>query len=384
MQNFQRILNAPSGSFFLFGPRGTGKTSWAKQIAQKPLWINLLNERESLEYTTHPEKLIQLIDALPNRKDIVIDEIQKCPKLLDAVHFLIEKYKDKRFILTASSARKLRKGGVNLLGGRALMCYMHPYMASEIQNVFNLEKALLYGMVPLVWGSKDPLNQLRSYVSLYLQEEVRVEGLVRNLDSFSRFLEAITFSQGSPLNLSNISRDCHVNRKTVSGYLEILEDLLLSFRLPVFTKRAKRELAVHEKFYFFDCGVYHALRPKGFLDKPETISGITLESLVAQHLKAWCTYSSGNHKLFYWQTRSQLELDFVIYGESGLYAMEVKLTSNIKPQDLRPLKEFKKDYPEAVTYFIYRGQDLLLENSIMCVNVEFFLKSLYLNKLILI
>jgi predicted AAA+ superfamily ATPase len=352
MQNFQRILNAPSGSFFLFGPRGTGKTSWAKQIAQKPLWINLLNERESLEYTTHPEKLIQLIDALPNRKDIVIDEIQKCPKLLDAVHFLIEKYKDKRFILTASSARKLRKGGVNLLGGRALMCYMHPYMASEIQNVFNLEKALLYGMVPLVWGSKDPLNQLRSYVSLYLQEEVRVEGLVRNLDSFSRFLEAITFSQGSPLNLSNISRDCHVNRKTVSGYLEILEDLLLSFRLPVFTKRAKRELAVHEKFYFFDCGVYHALRPKGFLDKPETISGITLE--------------------------------FVIYGESGLYAMEVKLTSNIKPQDLRPLKEFKKDYPEAVTYFIYRGQDLLLENSIMCVNVEFFLKSLYLNKLILI
>ena len=197
---------------------------------------------------------------------------------------------------------------------------------------------------------------MKAYNGLYLREEVQMEGLVRNAGSFARFLEAMSFSHARVLNLSNVSRDCQVSRKTVEGYLEILEDLLLGFRFPVFTKRAKRELASHPKFYYFDAGVSRANRPSGPLDAPQEIDGLALEGLVTQHLRAWCDYSTGNHELHYWQTRSQVEVDFVVYGDSGLYAVEVKNSTHVRSDDLRALKNFAQDYPQSQRYLVYRGK----------------------------
>ena len=201
----------------------------------------------------------------------MIDEIQKVPELLTVVHRLIEEKRGHTFILTGSSARKLKRAGTDLLGGRALLRSMHPFLASELGERFRLEEALQQGLLPLVYSSLNPVDTLRSYAALYLREEVQMEGLVRNIGNFSRFLEAISFSHASLLNLSNVARECMVERKVVEGYTGILEDILLGFRLPVFTRRAKRGLAAHPKFYLFDTGVFRSLRPRGPLDMPEEI-----------------------------------------------------------------------------------------------------------------
>jgi predicted AAA+ superfamily ATPase len=254
-------------------------------------------------------------------------------------------------------------------------------MAVELGKRFKLEIALRQGMLPVVWSAPDPPATLRAYNGLYLREEVQMEGLVRNVGSFARFLEAMSFSHASVVNLSNISRDCQVSRKTVEGYLEILEDLLLGFRLGVFAKRAGRELAAHPKFYFFDAGVFRANRPAGPLDAPQGIEGAMLEGLVAQHLRAWCDYSAGHHQLHYWQTRSKVEVDFVVYGESGLYAIEVKNSRQVRPEDLRALKSFGEDYPESRRYLLYRGKERLKREDVLCLPCEEFLLGLNVNRL---
>jgi predicted AAA+ superfamily ATPase len=186
----------------------------------------------------------------------------------------------------------------------------------------------------------------------------------------------MSFSHASVLNLANIARDSHINRKTVENYLHILEDLLLGFRIEVFTKRAKRELAAHPKFFFFDTGVFRANRPQGPLDSPSELNGLALEGLVAQHMRAWCDYSAGTHHLHYWQTRARVEVDFIIYGESGLYAVEVKNSQRVRPEDLRALKSFAEDYPKARLYLLYRGKDRLLQDGVLCIPCEEFLLAL--------
>jgi predicted AAA+ superfamily ATPase len=193
---------------------------------------------------------------------VVLDEVQKLPDLLEVVHCLIEERCGKVFVLTGSSARKLKRAGVNLLGGRAGRLILHPYMAAELGEAFSFEGALRHGLLPVVVGAEDPDFQLRSYCGLYLKEEVQAEGLVRNIGAFARFMEVMSFSHGGVLNLAKAARECAVKRSTLEGYLSILEDLLLGWRLPVFTRRAKRELASHPKFYFFDTGVFRANRPK--------------------------------------------------------------------------------------------------------------------------
>ncbi|MCX6950549.1 MAG: DUF4143 domain-containing protein [Opitutae bacterium] len=376
MEFIPRIFTPGEGHFFLLGPRGTGKTLWTTHHYSDALRVDLLDPETLRLYSARPERLIEAVEANPRKKQVIIDEIQKLPALLEVVHLLVERKTGKQFILTGSSARKLRRQGVNLLGGRAEQKHLHPYLARELGSRFKLTTALRQGMLPLVWAAKDPSATLQAYNGLYLREEVQMEGLVRNTGSFARFLEAMSFSQGSVLNLSNVSRECQVSRKTVEGYLEILEDLLLSFRLPVFTKRAKRELASHPKFYFFDAGVFRANRPAGPLDAPSELDGLALEGLVAQHLRAWCDYSEGNHRLHYWQTRSQVEVDFVVYGASGLFAVEVKNSAQVRPEDLRALKNFAEDYPQSQCYLLYRGKERLKRDGILCLPCEEFLTQL--------
>jgi predicted AAA+ superfamily ATPase len=376
MESIPRYFIPAADHFFLLGPRGTGKTWLTQRLFPQALRVDLLEPETLRSLSARPERLRELIGARPEVLQVVIDEVQKLPVLLEVAHLLIEDKQGVQFIFTGSSARKLRRGGVNLLGGRAAQKSLHPFMAAELGPQFNLEEALRLGMLPIVRGGKVPEEILRAYNGLYLREEVQMEGLVRNIGNFSRFLEAISFSQAAVLNLANVARECHVNRKTVEGYLEILEDLLLSFRVPVFTRRAQRELAAHPKFFFFDAGVFRANRPSGPLDSPSEIDGAALEGLVAQHLRAWCDYSGGNHQLHYWQTRSKVEVDFVVYGDSGLHALEVKNSAQVRPEDLRGLKSFGEDFPESHRRLLYRGREQLLRDGILCVPCEEFLLQL--------
>lgn len=375
MKIIKRFFVPAKKSYFIFGPRGTGKSTWLKQHYPDAFIIDLLNPGILRQYHAYPERLIETTQA-SNSKIIIIDEIQKAPELLSVVHSLIEDKKDLQFILTGSSSRKLKRAGVDLLAGRAVVRHMHPFMASELGSHFSLDKALLNGLVPLVIESEDVLDTLKSYIGIYLNEEVKAEGLVRNIGDFARFLEVASFSHGSIINISNIARECSVSRKLIEGYLSVLEDLLLSIHLPVFNTRAKRQLVSHEKFYFFDAGVYRSLRMTGFLDKTTEINGPGLEGLVLQNLSAWNDYQGSSNKLFYWRTKHGIEVDFVIYGETSFYAIEVKNSTLIHDQDLKGLKAFLEDYPEAKAIMLYRGNERLKKGNILCLPVEEFLKTL--------
>ena len=360
-------------SFFLLGPRGTGKTTWLKDHYPNAVWIDLLLPHEVNFYAARPERLISTAEGAGNGKTIVIDEIQKVPELLSVVHHLIEQKRDYQFILTGSSARKLKRSGVDLLAGRALLKFMHPFVAAEIGLSFSLERALKIGMLPLAWDNTSPEAVLTTYTALYLKEEIQAEGLVRNIGDFARFLEIMSFSHGSLLNLNNIASECSVSRSTVANYLQILEDMLLGYTLNIFTRRAKRALTSHPKFYLFDVGVFQALRPKGPLDRPEEIHGAALEGLIAQHLKAWVDNQQADYELTFWRTRGGSEVDFVLYGQNCFIAVEVKNGDAVSRNDLSSLKAFKEDYPEAKLFLLYRGQRSLMQDEIHCVPVQEFL-----------
>jgi len=375
MEYLPRFFGPPDQSFFLFGPRGTGKSSWVRNVLADALVVDLLKPNVFREMSARPERLGELVLAHPERDTVVVDEVQRVPELLNVVHELIEGQRDLRFVLTGSSARKLRRGGVDLLAGRAVYRTLHPFMAAELPS-FDLESALVEGLLPMVVAAPDPADVLDAYATLYLEEEVKLEGWARDVGNFARFLEAASFSHAAVLNISNVARECQIERKTVAGYLEVLEDLLLSFRIPIFTRRAKRQTSAHPKFYLFDAGVYRSLRPKGPLDRSEEIDGAAFEGLVAQHVRAWIAYSGRDCELFYWRTRAGVEVDFVVYGRDGFWAIEVKNTATVRSQDLRALKSFRNDYPECTPLFLYRGEDRLLVDGVLCVPGEEFLRGL--------
>lgn len=380
MNFIKRFFSEPEQSFFLFGPRGTGKSTFVKMSYPDALWIDLLQPDSLRSFSARPERMFDVVSGSPKKKTVVIDEIQKVPSLLSVVHSLIEKDKKTQFILTGSSSRKIKRSGADLLAGRALQKQLHPFMAAELGKKFSLENALQVGMLPVIIGAKNPLESLHAYIGLYLKEEVQAEGLVRNLESFSRFLETISFSHASLLNVANIARECEVKRKTVENYIEILEELLLAYKLPVFSKRAKRDLSSHSKFYLFDSGVFRALRPKGILDRVEEIEGIALEGLVVQHLRAWNDYGTEKHDLAFWRTRSGLEVDIVVYGPNNFCAIEVKNSTKIHSLDTKPLEEFLVDYPMAKGILLYRGKERLFRKNILCLPCNEFLMSLKPNK----
>ena len=352
---YPRILQPPGSgrSFFLFGPRGTGKTTWLKQRFPDALYLDLLDHRLYIDLLARPERLRELI---PSRHDdwVVLDEVQRVPQVLNEVHRLIEA-DERRFILTGSSARSLRRRGVNLLGGRARILRMHPLTAGEAGADFSLERALVHGQLPSVYGETDPDRYLESYVESYLRQEVIEEGRTRNLAAFSRFLESASFSQAAPLNVAEVARDVGVDRKTAAGYFDLLEDLLIAARVPVFTRRAKRRMTSHPKFFLFDAGVYRTLRPRGPLDSPEEIDGAALETLVYQELRAHIAYRSLDLDLFTWRTTSGAEVDLVAYGGDGLLAIEVKRSRRIRRVDLNGLMQFKTDYPMARCMLLFGG-----------------------------
>ncbi len=351
---YSRLIKPPQNkSFFLLGPRGSGKTTWTQAVFPKAIRVDLLEARLYNVLLADPQRLSSLVPD--GFKDwVVVDEVQKIPALLDEVHRLIEK-KGLKFVLTGSSARKLRRGGVNLLGGRALTLAMHPMAACEMGEDFESGRALRFGLLPSVPSEKDPAGFLDSYVRTYLDQEVKQEGFTRNLAAFTRFMEAASFSQAAVLNVSAVARECAVERKVVEAYFNILEDLMIAIRLPAFTRRTHRRLASHPKFFFFDTGVFRTFRPSGPLDAPEEAEGPAAETLLLQNLLAVNDALGLGYRAHYWRTVEGTEVDLVLYGEKGLLAFEVKRRSRVDSSDVAGLRAFRRDYPEARCFLTYMG-----------------------------
>ncbi|MCA3007087.1 MAG: ATP-binding protein [Phycisphaerales bacterium] len=352
---YARLQQLPDRSFFLFGPRGTGKSAWLHHHLPGARTFDLLRTDDYQRLLAAPQRLR---DEIPDDYHgwVVIDEVQRVPALLDEVHALIEQ-RQLRFALTGSSARKLRRGGANLLAGRARTLRMHPLSAVELGHAFDLARATRFGGLPFACTTSDPAGYLRDYVVTYLREEVLQEGLVRNLPAFARFLEAASFSQGAALNMAAIARECAVSAKLAESHFTLLEDLLLATRVPVFARRAARRLASHPKFYFFDAGVYRTLRPRGPLDGDSEIDGPSLETVFLANVRAVNDAEELGYGVHYWRTAVGVEVDFVLYGERGLLAFEIKRSDRVRDEDLASLRAFAADYPEAKCFLLHGGRE---------------------------
>jgi predicted AAA+ superfamily ATPase len=365
---YPRLL-APNkkNSVLLFGPRATGKTTWAQTYYPDALKFDLLDSGTYRELLAKPNRLDSYIP--PDFKgQVLIDEIQRIPELLNEVHRLIESRK-LVFILTGSSARKLRRKGHNLLAGRAFSYHMYPLTALEMKDDFSVERALVRGMLPMA-QQDDYEKYLHTYVQTYLEQEILQEGLTRNLSAFSRFMEVASLSQGQVLNVSNVAREAGIERSVVTGYFEILRDLLIGYFLPPFTKKAKRRLISHPKFYYFDPGVYHAIRPTGPYDMPGELGGISLETLVHQQLNAVNDLLELGYKMYYFRTSTGVEVDFVLYGKKGIKAIEVKANDRFQDNMLSGLKNFSADYPEAKLYLLYGGTKKMYVDNVTILPIQ--------------
>lgn len=374
---YSRLLALPldqNESIFLFGPRGAGKTFWIKNQIPSFIYINLLKFSSYQKLSNKPDSLPDFFPS--DYKDwIVIDEVQRVPELLNEVHDQIES-NGRKFILTGSSSRSLKRNGVNLLAGRALQYYMHPLTYDEMSDQFDIKKVLEFGFLPKAQLSHDPKKYLETYIRNYIREEVFQEALTRNINAFSRFLEAASFSQGQMLNILNISREVGVERATITNYFDILEDLLIGIRIQPFTKRAKRDVRMHPKFYYFDVGVYRTFRPSGYLDSPEEADGPGLETLFLQSARAINDYHNLDYEIYFWHTVTNLEVDFILYGKKGLYAFEIKRSRRIDNKMLKGLKAFKHDYPDAKLYLVYTGHEQLFIDDINIIPIVDLLKNL--------
>lgn len=375
---FTRLLPPPKNSIFLFGPRGTGKTTWIKQNFAEAAFYDLLNTSETIRLSREPSLLYRELQALPNGSWVVVDEIQKVPSLLDEVHRLIEE-KKLRFILSGSSARKLKRGGANLLAGRAVHKHLFPLVSKEVHFECDPKQALQFGMLPPAFTRTDKKEYLMSYAETYLQEEIRAEALTRNIGSFARFLEVAARQNGQVTNVSSISRDAAVARQTVEGFFEILQDTLLGDWLhPWKLKRATKQIA-HPKFYLFDPGIARAL--SGRLPYPPTSeeAGPLLETFLLNELKAFLSYSGLFYPLYFWSSHDQVEVDFFVETQKGFVAIECKSAEKWDGRFGKGLRrigeEFKKNKVRGVG--VYMGARKLLQDGIEIFPFETFLKALW-------
>ena len=338
-------------SLFLLGPRQTGKSTYLKTFYPKALYINLLKYSEFQKYSVNPGVLTEVVNYSKENSDgnlVIIDEIQKIPELLDGVHDLIESDKKLRFILTGSSARKLKRGGVNLLGGRASWFHMHPLCFPELGSSRNTLwlKRLSTGALPPIVDSSDPFSDLKDYVGLYLREEIQAEGLSRSIDNFARFLDFVALVNGEQINFTSIGSDAQLSPSTVRDYFEVLSDTLIGHTLPAFQATKKRKAMATSKFYLFDCGVTNALLGRKEVAVGTIEFGKMLEQAIFLELRAYLDYHQSEKKLEYWRSTSQFEVDFLIYEKMNeMVAIEVKANANPSAKDFKGLLALEQDVP---------------------------------------
>lgn len=338
-------------SLFLFGPRQTGKTSLIKTTLQTDFYIDLLKQQEFLRYGKNPSLLSREVSSLPGKdRLIVLDEIQRCPELLNEVHLLLEEKKNNnRFILTGSSARKLRRGGVNLLGGRAQTLHLYPFTHEELGELFSLEEALHYGTLPRIYLEKNPAEKsrlLKSYVETYLKEEIQQEALTRNIPIFARFLELASFENGNIINFSNLSREVGVHANTIREYFQILEDTLIGFHLYPFKKSERAKIVSHPKFYFFDTGIVTALKNQisSELIVGSAPYGFSFEHWVMVETKRILDYREKEVRLHFFRTSDKAEVDLVLEYSDAIWGIEIKAGTAPRPSDVRGLNSLNRHH----------------------------------------
>ena len=323
-------------SFFLFGPRSVGKTTLIQNRFPKCRLYNLLDSRVYRRLIRRPSLILE--ENKNNNKLIVIDEIQKLPELLDEVHHLIQS-QNKKFLLTGSSSRKLKRSGVNFLGGRAWRASLFPLTYKEIPR-FDLIKYLNRGGLPDIYNSRYYEEELENYIALYLKEEIMQEALTRNVQVFSEFLDSVAISNGQEINYEKFSRDLQISPSTLKGYMSILDDTLLGFRLPGFVKSRKRKATARSKYYLFDIGVTNSFCRRGRIKKGGELFGKAFEHFIVLELRAYLSYKRKNLNMFYWRSTSNMEVDLIIGNK---LAIEIKSSSLIQSDHLRGLRALKEE-----------------------------------------
>lgn len=373
-----RRIEAPSRSFFLLGPRGTGKTTWLRNVLPSALWFDLLRTSTFLELSQQPERFRQQVEAQPRGGWVVIDEVQRLPSLLNEVHALIaERGRAYRFALSGSSARKLKRLDVNLLAGRAINRQCFPLTAAELASGLDVDDVLRFGMLPQVRTDPDfAIDTLEAYVSNYLREEIQQEALVRRLDAFARFLQVAALMNGQVSNLAGVARDAAVARPTVQGYFDTLTDTLIGTWLPAWQRRAKVKEVASPKFYLFDCGVARALagRLREPLDGLER--GFLLETWMLHELRATIAYGNLGGELRYWRTPSGSEVDFVWTRGKRAVGIEVKAAARWRREFGGPLKSLIADRIVDTGVGVYTGAVELKDGPLRVLPVKKFLAEL--------
>ncbi|MBL7061063.1 MAG: ATP-binding protein [Actinobacteria bacterium] len=382
MRFIKRILDiklTQKQSAFLWGPRKTGKTTYLKKRFPDSLIFDFLKTDFFIEVSKNPALLRERIlakDKKTLKHPIILDEVQKVPQVLDEVHWLIEN-KGLRFILCGSSARKLRRGHVNLLGGRAWRYEIFPLVTAELKNI-NLLHALSHGMVPTHYLQDDQecKKSLKAYVQDYLKEEVFAEGLTRNIPAFSKFFDAFGYSHGELTNYSNIARDCGVDSKTVKEYYQILIDTLLAVRVDPFKKRQSRKIITKApKYYLFDVGVANYLRKQHLEEERGEEFGRAFEHFLLMEILAYRSYSGQDFTINFWRTKTGLEIDFIL--ARGEIAIEIKGANRIDKRDLKALAAFAEEYSPKRNFMVCNEKEKRLHGKIEILPWSNFLQELW-------
>lgn len=391
---YKRILSLEKvlkrKSVFLLGPRQTGKSTWLQTTYPNALYINLLSRSVYDDYAERASALESDL-ALFKRKNssqlVIIDEVQKLPALLDEIHRQIEIHKELRFILSGSSARKLKRGHVNLLGGRASWRSMFPLVYPEIKeqftNLIELEKRLLRGGLPHILDSEEPFDDLDDYIQLYLSEEIKAEGFVRNYEAFNRFLLTAALVNSKQVNFTELGNDAQIPPRTIHDYFQILEDTLIGHMLPAFTATTSRKAMTSAKFYLFDTGVTNALIGRKNLHAGTPEFGDIFEQFLVLEIKAYISYRHKKAKIMYWRSQSKLEVDIIIQDEQNrLVAIEVKGKTQVGPKDFKGLLAFAEDFPLAKKFIVTtESRQMLTKDNIEVIPVFQFLTQLWADEI---
>ena len=377
-ERIQKILDIQDDSVFLWGARQVGKSTLVKKLFPDAKIYDLLKSDEYSRLLRRPQLLREELMSYDETNVVVIDEIQKIPALLDEVHWLIVN-RGIRFVLCGSSARKLKRVGTNLLGGRALPVMLFPFVSAEIPD-FDLFRAINNGMIPRHYMVQNPQKRLEAYIGVYLKEEIQEEAVVRQLSSFNRFLDVAAQCDGEMINYTNIAQDCGVSATTIKEYFNILEQTLIGYMVPAFTLSKKRRAITTKKFYYFDVGVVNYLLNRSNLLPGSIDFGHAFEHFMIQEIIAYLSYNEKKEKLSYWRTSNGYEVDAII-GDARV-ALEFKSSEEVQSKHTKGLKAFEEDFPDAKKIIVSLDRNKRILNGIEVIPAMEFLQMLWSGNII--
>jgi len=376
---YRRRLSTPTESAFLFGPRGTGKSTWLADVLPDAVTYDLLDSALALQLAREPSLLATQLAAIDRRRWVVIDEIQKVPALLDEVHRQIEKER-RRFVMSGSSARKLRRGGANLLAGRAVQLDMFPLVSDEVGTVPPLDR-LPYGMLPKAYAAAKPQRFLQAYVVTYLKEEIQAEALTRNIGGFARFLEVAAIYNAQVTSTSNIARDAQVARQTVQGYFDVLVDTLLGSWLHAWKLKRATKLVAHPKFYFFDAGVARALSGRLAYPPTQEEMGSIFETYLLHEIRAFLSYTERAYPLFFFRTPDDVEIDLLFESARGMIALELKASRTWRGEFNKGFRRIRAELDSVRCMGVYAGDRKLKHDGVVVYPYGEFIEAMWEEKL---